>query len=89
MLMILNFLQTFRNIPICKCKAIFHVYLVSLWIWECRCFLINVCKYAVHKNNHFYGLHNPHCNYNCGNYALTDKNSFVNLGIVRSHEGDH
>ena len=34
------------------------------------------------------GLHNPHCNYNCGNYTLTNKNSFVDLIIVRLHEGD-
>ena len=33
-----------------------------------------------------YGLHNPHYNYNCGNYTLTNKNIFVNLGIVRSYE---
>ena len=34
------------------------------------------------------GLHNPHYDYKCGNCTLNNKNSFVDLGIVRSCEGD-
>ena len=35
-----------------------------------------------------YGLHNSHYDYNCRNYTLNNKNSFSDLDIVRSCEGD-
>ena len=36
-----------------------------------------------------YGLHYTHNNYNFRNYTLTNKNSFVDLGIVSSHDEDY
>ena len=35
-----------------------------------------------------YVLHNPRYDYKCGNYKLSNKNSFIDLGIVRSCERD-